>query len=159
MSTRTQDEIIARIAATRDVDPLGWRMEVLADSLTFESAQDFLKEDSTQEQWGQPPTVEELTGQAKEYCEFAVGKILNHRGISANRSVDKLTEFAWLLGRDDIVKAMDDADYPQYGAPKVKAFAVGFGWWDGEPGDRGDELARMAEGLPCTDNCGAGCQW
>ncbi|MBQ1052272.1 hypothetical protein KBX50_27935 [Micromonospora sp. C51] len=35
---------------------------------------------------------------------------------------------AWLLGRDDLAPAIDDADYPIYGAAKVKIFADGFGW-------------------------------
>lgn len=84
---------------------------------------------------------------------FALGKILNHRGISASRSVDQLTEYAWLLGRDDVVQAMQDAAYPQYGAPKVKAFGEGLGleWPGTEP------MRRMADGLPCSDDCWQGC--
>ena len=90
---------------------------------------------------------------ASRYLDFAIGKIRNHRGISASRSVDKLTEYAWLLGRDDVVTAMEAADYPQYGAPKVKAFAEGMGWeWPSTP-----DLARMSQGLPCEDTCADGC--
>ncbi|WBB52414.1 hypothetical protein [Verrucosispora sp. WMMD573] len=54
--------------------------------------------------------------------------ILDHRGNSVSRSVETLAELAWLLGRDDLASAIDDADYPIYGAPKVKFFADGFGW-------------------------------
>ncbi|WP_301547102.1 hypothetical protein [Micromonospora sp. C95] len=71
------------------------------------------------------------------------------------RSVDKLGELAWLLGRDDIVAAMDHAGYPMYGAPKVKAFADGFGWpflddLDGDeagPGPDGRGTAVRPAGL------------
>jgi len=89
-----------------------------------------------------------------EYLEFAIGKIQGHRGISAGRSVDKLREMAWLLGRDDVMAAMDKADYQNYGAPKIKAFAEGMGlpWPDDE------DLARMALGYPCTDDCEGGCR-
>lgn len=90
-----------------------------------------------------------------QQLDFAVVKILGHRGISANRSVDRLREYAWLMGRDDLMSAMDAAEFPQYGAPIVKAFADAMGWPFGDPGD--EVLARMASGEPCTDGCEEGC--
>jgi hypothetical protein len=74
--------------------------------------------------------------------------------ISASRSVEKLTEFAWLLGRDDVVAAMDEAGYAQYGVPKLFAFAKGF---EVEPPES-DDLARMSRGERCsaTYECGCG---
>lgn len=74
--------------------------------------------------------------------------------------MDKLGELAWLLGRDDIVVAMDHAGYPMYGAPKVKAFADGFDWpfLDDLDGDDRPALARMAEGQQCDpQGCERGC--
>ena len=69
-------------------------------------------------------------------------------------SVEKLTEYAWLLGRDDVVATMNRADYVQYGAPKVKAFALGLGlpWPEDD-----EELERMAYGEPCQPGCEGGC--
>ncbi|MGC4857509.1 hypothetical protein ACLQ24_30140, partial [Micromonospora sp. DT4] len=94
---------------------------------------------------------------ARNYLDFAIGKILDHRGNSASRSVDKLSELAWLLGRDNIVAAMDHAGYPMYGAPQVKAFADGFGW-PFLDGDDGLALARMADGQQCDpQGCERGC--
>lgn len=150
---RTQPEIRARFDAVRPVDVLGFKAEVLAECMSFEAAEGIRKDGITAEEWGDPPTLEQLTVTAREYLGFAIEKIQGHRGISASRSVAKLEEYAWLLGRDDIVKAMDEADYPQYGAPKVKAFAEGMGWW----ADPGEILARMADGLPCEDECVEGC--
>ena len=68
--------------------------------------------------------------------------------------MEKLIEYAWLLGRDDVVAAMEAAEYTNYGAPKVKAFAegMGFPWPTDDPG-----LTRMADGLPCADDCLNGC--
>ncbi|MEU7176071.1 hypothetical protein ABZ949_31815 [Micromonospora tulbaghiae] len=100
---------------------------------------------------------------ARDYLRLAIGKILDHRSSSASRSVDKLSELAWLLGRDDVVAAMGHAGYPMYGAPAVKAFAGGFGWpfhddLDGAtgwlwPGWRRDSSAirRAANGAAPTD--------
>jgi hypothetical protein len=71
--------------------------------------------------------------------------------------VAKLTEYAWLMGREDIVKAMEEAGYTNYGAPKVKAFAdlLGLPWPDKI------DMHRMAQGKACNpDNPGCGCdEW
>jgi hypothetical protein len=150
---RTQQEIVDRIVdANADDDFMGFRREVLLDALEFEHAKPYLKDGVTEAEWD-ASREKDTQAAARGYLDFAVGKIEDHRGISASRSVEKLGEYAWLLGRDDVVAAMAAADYPQYGAPKVKAFAEGMGWpW---PPDAG--LARMAEGLPCTEDCYGGC--
>ena len=154
MSARTQDEIVERM---RGLDPvtdfLNWRREVLIGALDFEHAKEFLSPEATAEEWKDAPDAADVRAEADAYYTFALGKIRDHRGISAERSVLKLTEYAWLLGRDDVVAAMDAAEYEQYGAPKVKAFAAGMGLeWPGEPG-----LTRMAAGQPCRPGCGEGC--
>ena len=149
--TRTQEEIIARVNAIgHQEDWLGFRRQVLIEALDFEHAKPYIKDSVTADDWTVDDDIERF---ARDYLPFAVEKIRRHKGISAGRSVDKLGEFAWLLGRDDLVVAMDEADYPQYGAPKVKAFADGMGWpWPDSP-----DLARMADGLPCENDCVWGC--
>lgn len=152
--TRTGEEMLARLNAVAEDDVFGFRREVLLAWMPYEQAYAFLRSDTTAEEWAAVVATEGDPDRAAEgYLEFAVGKILDHRGISAGRSVDKLTEYAWLLGRDDVVAAMDAEPYEQYGAPKVKAFAVGMGW----PWPAGDELQRMADGDPCRDGCEEGC--
>jgi hypothetical protein len=160
MIARTQDEIVARIGAIAADDWLGWSRNVLIGALDFDHAKPYLKDDVTAEQWA-VDRMDDVEKSAREYLHFAIGKILDHRGISAGRSVDKLREYAWLMGRDDVVAAMEAADYPNYGAPKVKAFTEGMGWpWPGD-GDVDDSdaaaLDRMADGDSCTDGCEAGC--
>lgn len=156
--SRTQEEILARIAeATDQYDMFGFRREVLVHGLDFEHAKPYLHDHATAEKWAQREPIEDA---ARGYLAFAIGKIIGHRGISAWRSVEKLREYAWLMGRDDAVAAMDGAAYPQYGAPQVKAFATTLGWpWPGLGLDDRDaaELERMATGRPCTDDCMAGC--
>lgn len=148
---RTQDEIVARIRTVADQDFFGFRYGVLVMALNFEHACEFLVEDAADDGW-EVADAETVDREAREYYAFALGKIADHRGISAKRSVDRLTEYAWLLGRDDVVAAMDAADYPQYGAPKVRAFGLGLEWPD-EPA-----LRRMAEGEPCRPDCDEGCE-
>ena len=155
---RTQADIVARIAHLRleDTDLFGFREEVLLAALDYAHARQFLPGDVCASDWHQQTDHEAY---AQAYLEFAIGKILDHRGNSASRSVDKLAELAWLACRDDVVAAMESADYPRYGAPKVKAFADGFGWAFADAVDDPDArqaLARMAGGDECDPR---GCEW
>lgn len=153
MTTRTQDEILARFIEANKDDMFGFRTSVLAEHLTYEklAATAAFEMDKIGEADWQPVTDTESV--ARDYLTFAIGKIEDHRGISASRSVDKLREYAWLLGRDDVVDAMDAADYAQYGAPQVKAFANTIDW----PWPADVELNRMADGDPCRPGCEDGC--
>lgn len=127
--TRTQGQIVARIEEIAEEDAFGWSRELLIDYLDFEHAKPWLNEDVTAGQWEAAQTKHgSLEVLARGYLAFAIDKINDERGISASRSVDKLTHMAWLAGRDDIVTAMDAAGYEPYGEPKVQAFADGMGW-------------------------------
>jgi hypothetical protein len=160
MTTRRQEEIVARLRAVRadGQDVFGFREEVILDALDFDHAREFLVADATPQQWDQQTDHE---AHARRYLTFAIEEIIDHRSNSASRSVEKLGEFAWLLGRDDVVTAMDSARYPMYGAPKVKAFADGFGWPFHEAGNDPDDLralTRMAQGEQCDPHgCARGC--
>ncbi|MEV0811490.1 hypothetical protein [Micromonospora sp. NPDC050200] len=165
MTTRSQDDIAARLWALRASggDLFGFREEVLVQALDFDHAREFLSPEATAQQWDQQRWSQHSDTEtyARWYLRFAIGKILDHRSGSASRSVDKLAELAWLLGRDDVVAAMDAAGYPMYGAPKVIVFADGLGWPTevlvDDPDDR-QALARMAGGRHCSpDGCNRGC--
>ncbi|AEB42641.1 hypothetical protein [Micromonospora maris] len=158
MTARTQEEIVTRIRALRAHrrDIFGFREEVLVEALDLDHARQLLGPGTP---GGWTPRVDHET-YARDYLRFAIGKIIDHRGNSASRSVDKLGELAWLLGRDDIVRAMDHTSYPMYGAPTVKAFADGFGWPFLDDLDSDDQraLARMADGQQCDpQGCQRGC--
>jgi len=149
MVERTQDEIKARHDASTDM--FGFDREVLAQSmdLTTLAAAGY---DVSQLDWA-PIAGEKLESNARDYLTFAIDKVEDHRGISADRSVTKLREYAWLMGRDDVVAAMDAERYEQYGAPMLHAFAQTLDW----PWPESDALSRMADGLPCSDDCEEGC--
>ncbi|WLS43233.1 hypothetical protein Q3V37_17580 [Micromonospora profundi] len=158
MTIRTQEEIVTRVWALRANrgDIFGFREEVLVEALDLDHARQVLTPRHP-EAWTQRVDHETY---ARDYLQFAIGKIIDHRGNSASRSVDKLGELTWLLVRDDIVAEMDHVSYPMYGAPKVKAFADGFGWpfLDDLDGDDRLALARMAEGQQChPQGCERGC--
>lgn len=158
MPIRTQEEIVTRVWSLRAnrEDIFGHREEVLVAALDLDHVREVIALRRPGE-WIQRLDHDTF---AREYLRFAVEKILDHRGNSASRSVDKLSELAWLLGRDAVVTAMDHVRYPMYGAPKIRAFADGFGWpfLDEHDGDDRLALARMAEGQQCDpQGCERGC--
>lgn len=125
--TRSQNEIFARAQAADDM--FGWAHEVLLPYLDFEHAKPILNDGVTVEEWAEyAEAPAKVRDEAHSYYVFALGKIEDERGISAERSVLKLREYAWLMGLDDVVAAMDAAEYAPYGAPKVAAFAAGLGF-------------------------------
>lgn len=166
---RTQDEIVARmkeIEADKMRSFMNFESEVLLDALDFEHAKPWLKEGTKPEEWSreaecagygrklQFPLVREddLKAAAADYLKFAWGKAQDHRGISAGRSVDKMTSYCWLLGHD--TKAIDDAGYAQYGCPKLKVISELLSI----PLPTDPDLVRMMEGEQCTEGgCENGC--
>lgn len=150
---RTQQEILERVRTVRTA--FGFAQQVLIPHLDFEHAKEFLVPEVTAQEWDESRRADaDVASAATDYLEFAFGKCSDHRGLSASRSVEKMTEYAWLQGRDDVVKAMDEAEYAQYGVPKLVAYAKGFDLHipDDDPG-----LLRMAQGVPCEEGCDMGC--
>lgn len=99
-----------------------------------------------------PLTEEYVRTQAVNYLQFAFGKALDHRGISASRSVMKMREYAWLLGLDEAVAfADDDKNYPNYGVPVLKHMARALGV------PLPPEIEKWEDGAMCNPHCEEGC--
>ncbi len=149
---RTQDEILARVQADRGV--FGFAGEVLILFLDFEHAKPFLKDEVTAADWKPEPVDREtILGQMREYMAFAWGKVEDHRGISAHRSVEKMAAWTWLLGDEKVLADFKAADYENYGAPKLAVICHAYDF----PIPDSEEIQRMSEGLPCgAGDCGCG---
>lgn len=152
---RTQAEIRDRFTTIRKSgdDIFGFRQEALLDAMTYETAAStgLLKEGVDASDWTEP----DVAHTARWYLAFAIGKAVDHRGISASRSVEKLSEWLWCLGEDELAARFDAADYPQYGAPKLAMLAQAWGVEHDHADDPGWQ--RMVKGLPCQPICDAGC--
>ncbi|MEU8332177.1 hypothetical protein AB0J14_35210 [Micromonospora arborensis] len=165
MIPRTQDEVLHRInqCAAND-DLFGFHRGLLINALDIDHARPFLQPGITAQQWNRHRWDGHAGAEAygREYLWFAVHKVLNHRSGSASRAVNKLTELAWLLGREDVVTAVNAAPYPMYGAPKITVFAEGLGWplhSRAQDPDGRAAFTRMAAGQPCSpDGCDWGCK-
>lgn len=151
---RTEAEVTARYEQLRGDDLFGFSGEVLLSHVSAEAAKPYLKDDADLSAWVQLPLDHDaVLAEVAEYMTFAWGKVQDHRGISAARSVDKISAYAWLLGRDDVVQAMEGAGYAQYGAPKllVACKLLQLPW------PEATDVQRMAEGLRCRPDCYDGC--
>lgn len=152
---RTLEEVVARANELED-DFFGFRMSILVDYLPFDLARPFLVDDATAEEWGDvPPLIREhVIGEMRSYMEFAWGKVEDHRGLSAGRSVQKMESWLWLLGDDALMRFAADGDnYAMYGAPVLKRICEAYGFSISDS----SALANMAQGKPCRPGCNEGC--
>lgn len=155
--TRTPDEIRDRAILIAEDDIFGFAGGVLLERLDFDHVRPMLAPGATSEQWAEVFCTVPIADAAEQYLLYAMSKALQHRSVSASWSVMKLREIAWLAGLDDVKDAMDGIEFPQYGAPKLHAFAATSGLdyiWHAHGCA---ELSRMAVGRPCKDGCTSGC--
>jgi hypothetical protein len=146
----TQDEIVTYLGTHQSW--LGFNVQALIPFLDFEHARSFLKDEVTAEEWEPtrlPLTEEGVLAEMREYMEFAWDKVENHRGISANRNVEKMEAWVWLLGRDDVLGRFLAAPYPQYGAPRLAQLCRDLSF----PIPDGPGLVNMIAGRPCHEGC------
>ena len=98
---RTDEEILARIEAVKEHDWLATQRGDLAARLPFQKAKHLLVDTATEESWTQHPRdPESLKAEMHDYMAFAWGKANNNRGISANRSLEHMSAWLWLMGHD-----------------------------------------------------------
>ena len=152
---RTQDEIAAKIRGSRGF--LDFTTDALLHYLDFEHAREFIKPDVTAEKWAEchvPLADDKVISEMRDYMAFAWEKVEDHRGISASRSVDKMTAWAWLLGDGGAYEAIEAAGFTNYGAPKLAAVCITLGF--PIPDDAG--VRRMIAGMSCgaSGQCGCG---
>ena len=132
----------------------GFELDVFFGYLPFDQAKPFLKEDATPDRWeSRPYSEEQLRKDMAAYMDFAWGKCLSHRGLSASRSVDKIGAWLWLLGDDNVLQEFRNAPYTNYGAPKLRVACLAYGL----PMPEYAELQNMIQGLPCEPGCESGC--
>lgn len=155
---REHEQIVERIREIdgSGMDLFGVKVGHLLTQLEFEDAKEFLLPTATPEEWKESmATLEDSRVAAAGYMSFAVSKADGHRGLSASRSVEHYDSWVWLHGTDEQYAAFQSAGYRNYGAPKLKVAAEVFklDWAEvSTPAFR-----RMADGLPCTDDCNEGC--
>lgn len=100
-----------------------------------------------------PLTRENVIEAMREYMErIGWEKVEDHRGISAGRTVEKMEAWIWLLDDRDTLKAVEDAPYENYGAPKLAVVCKAYGF----PIPEDQDIQRMIRGERCSAGC-TGC--
>src|SRR3990167_8430100 len=154
---KTQGQIVEYYRHNKEEDFLGFAGEVLLCYLDFDHAKEFLKPKTYSDEWNTdvyPLTREKLLADIKDYMAFAWGKVENHRGISASRSVEKMEAWLWLLEDEKTLSfAKNEANYKNYGAPVLKKICEVYGF--AIPDSK--EIQNMTRGERCCVDCDEGC--
>lgn len=159
---RTQQQVVERIKSLEDgaVDYFGHQREVLYPYLDFTNAKQFLNSGAEKEQWeidGIPlsPLNERIKADMQSYISFAWDKALHHRGLSANRSIDKIKAWLWLLEDEELLRQIETEQihFQQYGAPILAAVCAKYGF----ASPSGESAANMMAGKRCHPDCAEGC--
>ncbi len=149
---RTIDEIMGRIKRLEMDDFFGFERGVLAEYLPNDRLADagFTARDE-----GRAPrelTEANVIADIREYLPFAFDKAINHRGLSAGRSVNKMSAWVWLLGNEELTNFIqNNANYRNYGVPILKRVAAAFGI------ELPDAIAAWEDGMACEPGCDNGC--
>lgn len=125
---RSYEEILQRFKDKDDEDFFGNKREVLSNYIKFDDILPFVRQDyleefkSKKDVYAFVDTIEECTQDFLDYMNFAWGKAVNERGLSASRSIAKLSVWLWLVSRDDLSTLIEsDNLYNPYGAPALVA--------------------------------------
>lgn len=116
-----------RIMKLKTGDNFGFKSEVACLFLPFKKVKQFLRDDYVAEiengevEFHQITDVMEAVQDFLDYMVFAWMKADEGRGISASRSIDKLSAWMMILSRPDIAKILqDDSLFNPYGKPALR---------------------------------------
>ena len=105
----TQDEIVERILERRENDILCWELEDFYSYLDYEHVKQFLKKDIKKSDINASILLRDnIIKQIKEYMPFAIEKMEDERGISAERSICHFIGWTWLAGDKDLSNKIAD---------------------------------------------------
>lgn len=156
---RTVKEIQQRILE-KSKELLSFQPEVLVRYLSLAEAKaiDMVEAQATEEEWQSQiyheNTREVILGEMRNYmATYGWDKALNHRGISASRTIDKMEAWIWLLGDNMFAEHLTNVPYTPYGGPQLKAICEQYGF----PIDSSEAAVRIGRGLPCREGCNEGC--
>lgn len=158
MRERSAKEIIDRIETHNDM--FGFTAVVLCAYLTFDEVQPILDPDrANREEWERDvehadKSREATLARMRDYMEFAWTKARDHRGLSAIRSVFKISAYLWLLGDDEGASHLECEPGGLYGAAHLRYVCQRYRL----PIPDDTRLHRMADDLPCHEDCDEGCR-
>lgn len=158
---RSQEAIADRMRAIVAQDnSLERETPILLPCLDYLHAREWLSRATTANEWESARRADGAEGDdalredARIYVEKVWVEIAQHRRITADRAVDSLRSYVWLLGTDIEANVYDTLPVDPFAAPRV-AFAANMLGLP-IPTDAGTQ--RMIKGKPCSDLCISGCR-
>ena len=123
--TRTPEEILNKIINLNNV--FRFEKEVLINYLPYENAKEIYTKEYNLKITNKKlekslliTDIKEAVQDFLDYMVFAWGKAIDERGLSASRSIKKLSAWLWLLGRDDLADLIQQNYlYDPYGMPAL----------------------------------------
>src|SRR5690242_20650097 len=126
LSLRSSIDVKEKYKTLRSDDFFGFSFEVFIDFMKYEDAKEFISKEnidkitSGEEKFEEPAGIQQATQEFLDYMNFAWGKALDMRGISASRSITKLSAYLWIMNRADLSEEIERDDlYNPYGAPAL----------------------------------------
>lgn len=159
---RTQQEILDKY--NKEKDEFFSFAEDLIPYLSYENALPILKthgvemtKDEYEEKEAKEYSIEAIKKEMLDYLDFAFDKADRHRGLSAGRSIEHYEYWVFLLNDEKLQEDFDNAEYKNYGVPKLAVIAEYLGV--DFPEDSTLEAMRDGEICPeckCGENSGCG---
>jgi len=130
---RTQAEILEKISSNDDF--WGNKQEVLMDFLEWKNSKQFYKDifvkkvnNGEESEIKAITDIKEAVQDMLDYLIFGYMKSLDERGISSSRTIEKLSAWFWILGRNDLHELVEDDElYNPYGMPALIAVSEQMG--------------------------------
>ncbi|MBF0422702.1 MAG: hypothetical protein HQL73_06895 [Magnetococcales bacterium] len=152
---KTDEDILLRIMELEETDLFKWESNLLITFLPLRLAQPLLEERGLRysDHWiDQDRSYGALREKVSGFMETALEVAIGHRGTKAQRSIDYLHAWIWLMEDEEMLAFMDDGDhFPQYGVPILREICRRYDlpWPSDHPG-----LERMSHGESCQpDGC------
>ena len=108
-------------------DPFSFKKEVAIRFLSLEDAKPYITEKAFEEfkngdrVWKHITDIKEAAQDFLDYMVFAWMKAVDGRGLSSIRSIDKLSTWMTILGREDVAETLQREDlYAMYGRPALR---------------------------------------
>jgi len=156
---RTDEEILARVAAVKDTEMFGYQTADLLSRLPFEAVAGagLLKSEVTAENWKIESRLRaDILAEMRDYMSFGWDKATGHRGLSAERTINHYEAWIWLLG-DVEHDAIDWDNYRNYGAPILMQICLTFELPLPARSVERSRARNMAAGKRCVPGCRDGC--
>jgi hypothetical protein len=149
---RAPEEIVCYYQELREAS-LNIQAEFLLMHLSSEQARSLLGAEQNTNRRTLSCDRDSLIEEMRHAMKVAWKKV-SHHGRSVGQHYQRMRARLWLLEDDELLSYVEErGQYRQHGAPVFKRICEQYGF----PIPEGEDIERMAQGLPCHPRCEDGC--